>query len=103
MAANERHVPRRRGGAATAHGTRRVGLSPAYAHWLHGTVATLLARGVARGQIAPLDIDPAADLVLAPLAIDLYLHQRQRRGYSADRILATVRHILFDGLRAPRS
>jgi len=66
-----------------------------FAHRLHGTVATLLERGVARGEIAPLD--------LAPLAIDLYLHQRQRCGYSADRILATVRHILFDDLRALRS
>ena len=90
--------------ADAACGERRdMARTNPFAHWLHGTVATLLARGVARGEIAPLDIAPAADLVLAPLAIDLYLHQRQRRGYSADRILATVRHILFDGLRAPRA
>ncbi len=74
-----------------------------FAQWLHGTVATLIERGVARGEIAPLDIAPAADIVLAPLTIDLYLHLRRGRGYSPDRLLATVRQVVFAGLRAERT
>ena len=67
--------------------------------WLHATVSALLTRAVASGEIAPLDIAPAADIVLAPLAIDLYHHQRNERGYPAGRILAAMRRVIFDGLR----
>jgi len=67
--------------------------------WLHATVTTLLERAVATGEIPPLDIAPAADIVLAPVAIDHYLYQRQHHGYPAERILASARRVLFDGLR----
>jgi AcrR family transcriptional regulator len=67
--------------------------------WLHGTVAALLTRAVATGEIAPLDTDLAADTVLATLAPDLYLYQRQQRGYSSEAILAMLRRVIFSGLR----
>ena len=67
--------------------------------WLHATVSALLDRAVAGGEIPPLDIAPAADIILAPLAIDTYIAQRQGRGYPAERILAAIRRVIFDGLR----
>jgi AcrR family transcriptional regulator len=67
--------------------------------WMHGTATALLERAVASGEIPPLDIPPAADTFLAVVAIDHYLHQRHQRGYPAERILASMRRILFDGLR----
>lgn len=69
--------------------------------WLHGTVTALLERAVATGEIPSLDIAPAADIILAPVAIDHYLYQRQHHGYPAERILASARRVLFDGLRGP--
>jgi hypothetical protein len=39
-------------------------------------------------------------VVLAPLSIDLYLHQRHDLGYTPERISASLRQLLFDGLRA---
>lgn len=67
--------------------------------WLHGTITALLTRAIATGEIAPLDTALAADTVLATLAPDIYLYQRQQRGYSPDAILATLRRVIFSGLR----
>lgn len=101
----ERNAEFLAGAADAACGERRDAAhdNPFYG-WQRGTVATLLDRAVARGEIAPLDTAPAADVVLAPLAIDLYLHLRHGRGYAPERILAAVRRVVFDGLRGqPRS
>lgn len=86
--------------ADAACGERRAEAheNPVHA-WLHATVSALLDYAVKQGEIPPLDIPPAADIVLAPLAIDSYIAQRQGRGYPADRILATLRRVIFDGLR----
>lgn len=86
--------------ADAACGDRRAAAheNPVHA-WLHATVSALLERAVAGGEIPPLDIAPAADIVLAPLAVDVYLAQRHGRGYPADRILAAMRRVIFDGLR----
>jgi AcrR family transcriptional regulator len=73
--------------------------SPVYG-WLREQTTQLLERGVAQGEIGPIDIDCAVDYVLAPLAIDLYMYQRQR-GITPERIGATARQLLFDGLRRP--
>ncbi len=81
-------------------GERRGSLyeNPFYV-WLHGTVAMLLEQALATGEVAPLDVPLAADMVLAPLMIDLYVHHRRVGGYSPERILATVRRVVLDGLR----
>jgi|SoiMethySBSTD1v2_1073268.scaffolds.fasta_scaffold1567392_1 AcrR family transcriptional regulator len=81
-------------------GDRRCGVyrSPMYV-WLHGSVAALLRQAEAASEIAPLDIDYTADALLAPFNIDLYLFQREERGFSQDRIIASLRHLL-NALRA---
>jgi AcrR family transcriptional regulator len=71
--------------------------SPVYG-WLREQTTAILERGVARGEIAPIDIECCVDYVLAPLAIDLYTYQRGR-GMTPERIGAAVRQLLFDGLR----
>lgn len=77
---------------------RSVYGNPIYG-FLRQTVSALLRRAVAEGEIPPLDIPVAADAVLAPLGIDLYLHQRRDQGLAPDRILASARRIVFGGLR----
>ncbi len=73
--------------------------SPFY-QGLRGAVAALLHSAIERGETGPLDIGPIADAVLAPLTIDLYLHQRHTLGYPREQILAALRRMLFEGLRA---
>jgi AcrR family transcriptional regulator len=71
--------------------------SPVYG-WLREQATAILERGMARGEIAPIDVECCVDYVLAPLAIDLYTYQRGR-GMKPERIDAAVRQLLFDGLR----
>lgn len=73
--------------------------SPFYT-WLHGMTAQLLQQAIDHGEARSINISCVTDMLLAPLAIDLYLHQRKDRGYSADQILQSLRHLLLDGLRA---
>jgi AcrR family transcriptional regulator len=65
--------------------------SPMYV-WLHGSVATLLRQAETAGEIVPLDVDYTADALLAPFNVELYLFQREERGYTQERIIASVRH-----------
>lgn len=84
-----------------ASGARR---GSAFTHplyiWLWETTTDLLEEAVAQGEAVPLEIDCAADLVLAPLAIDSYLHLRHDRGCSPEQISATARRLLIEGLRS---
>jgi AcrR family transcriptional regulator len=99
---NEENAPLL-GAMADAAGARR-GLfyhSPMYG-WMRQTVAALLRRAMAEGEAPALDLDVLPDLVLAPLAIDLYGHLRRDRGLSPEQITAALRHLLFDGLRGGR-
>ena len=83
-------------------GEHRSGVyrSPFYG-WLRAAVAALLARAVERGE-APddLDVEVAADAILAPLAVDLYLFQRNELGISRERIVGALRALLLDGVRS---
>jgi len=56
---------------------------------------------VTRQELPALDITYTADALLSALAVDLYLFQRQERGFSPERILQGVRRIYVDGLNAP--
>ncbi|GAB4210273.1 MAG: hypothetical protein OHK0022_43040 [Roseiflexaceae bacterium] len=84
-----------------ACGSRRgeIYSSPFY-QGLRRAVETLLHSAEERGETGPLDIGPTTDAVLAPLAIDLYLHQRHTLGYPREQILAALHRMLFEGLRA---
>ena len=72
--------------------------SPFYA-WLHRVVAVLVEGAAAAGEIRAIDADCAADAILAPFDIDLYFFQRRQRGLTHAQIMATLRRLLFDGLR----
>lgn len=82
-------------------GGRRMEMyrSPFYG-WLRAVVAALLSRAVERGE-APedLDVEVLADVVLAPLNVDLYLFQRHELGMEPGRIVGALRGLLLDGLR----
>jgi len=67
---------------------------------MHETVETLLQRAVARGELPPLDTAYVADAILASLAIDLYIHQRTRQGYTPERIMGSIRQLYINGLCA---
>jgi len=64
----------------------------------HETVETLLQRAVARGELSPLDTAYVTDAILAALAIDLYIHQRTRLGFTPERIMRSIRQLYVDGL-----
>lgn len=68
--------------------------------WLRTAVVTLLARAVNREEArADLDVEVAADVVLAPLAVDLYLFQRRELGMEPERIVGALCGVFLDGLR----
>ncbi|MEZ4642919.1 MAG: TetR/AcrR family transcriptional regulator [Chloroflexota bacterium] len=63
--------------------------------WQYMTVNGLLQRAAAAGEIVPdLDIAYVADALLAPLKIDIFRFQRERRGFSLERISAGLRSIV---------
>lgn len=82
-----------------AGGVRRSAMyrNPFY-RWLRMTVATLLQRGVDRGELPTLDVEYLSDAILAPLNIDLYLFQRHELGMSPERIASSLRDLLLNGL-----
>lgn len=86
-----------------AGGGRRpeVYRNPFY-RWLKETVVTLLERAIGEGEISPLDVEYAADAILAPLNIDLYLFQRHELGMNPERITTALSRLVLDGLRGDR-
>lgn len=84
-----------------AGGERRHAMyrSPFYG-WLRETAVTLLGRAVEEGEVRPLDVEYAADALLAPLNIDLYLFQRHELSMDPGRITAALRGLLLHGLRS---
>lgn len=75
--------------------------SPFYL-WLQQVVILLLHRANERQEIGILDIEYVADLVLLPLSIDFYLYQRQRPGFTPERIAAGLQQFLAHGLSTSR-
>lgn len=98
---NEENAPLLAVMGDAAFGPRRTSLyeGPLYG-WLRAAVAEALRRGAERDELAPLDAEGAADAILAPLAIDLYLYQRQICGFTPKRIEMALRRVLLDGLFA---
>ncbi len=88
-----------------AGGERRMEMyrNPFYG-WLRATVIVLLEQAIAEREAAPdLDVEYAADFVLAPLNIDLYLFQRHELGMDPVRITSVLRGLLLYGLQARRA
>lgn len=72
---------------------------PTY-RWQHDTIAALLGRAVESREAAPLDVCATADFLLAPCKVEVYLIQRDYRGFSTERIIAGLRRLVA-GLRVP--
>jgi AcrR family transcriptional regulator len=87
---------------ASCGGRRDLQYRNPLVQWLHRTIASLLEEAVARQDLPGLDVTYTADALLSALAVDLYLFQRQERGFSPERILQGVRRIYVDGLTTLR-
>ena len=103
---NEENAPLLGAIRDAAGGGRRTEMykSPFYG-WLRATVRALLVRAVDRGEAPPcLDVECAADFLLAALNVDLYLFQRRELGMERERITCALRALLLGGLsnRTPR-
>ncbi len=102
VAFNEENAPLLGAVRDAAGGERRMEMyrNPFY-RWLRETVIVLLRRAVAEGDAAPnLNVEYAADFVLAPLNIDLYLFQRHELGMEPARIISVLRGLLLNGLQS---
>jgi AcrR family transcriptional regulator len=86
---------------ASCGGRRDLQYRNPLVQWLHRTFSGLLEEAVARQELSELDITYTADALLSALAVDLYLFQRQERGFTPERILQGVRRIYVDGLNTP--
>jgi AcrR family transcriptional regulator len=83
-----------------AGGERRMEVyqNPFYG-WLRATVIALLRQAEKGGEIrSALDLECAADFLLAALNIELYLYQRRELGMGRGRIVAALDSVL-DGMR----
>lgn len=69
--------------------------------YLRATVAGLLGRAMEEEARRDLDVGVLTDSLLAPLDIDLWLYQRQRRGLEPERIVKALRELYSRGLREP--
>ncbi|MDQ2902420.1 MAG: TetR/AcrR family transcriptional regulator [Ktedonobacteraceae bacterium] len=104
LAFNEHNAPLLAAITDSACGQRRTQPyhSPFYL-WLRQVVMLLLQQAVTRAEIPSLDIEYAADVVLTPLAIDLYLYQRYELGFTQERIAEGLQRFLLHGLYAEHS
>ncbi|MHB8577281.1 MAG: TetR/AcrR family transcriptional regulator [Dehalococcoidia bacterium] len=71
--------------------------------WQRDTIAVLLERSVAQGEIGSVDVEATADIIQAACDPDLYLYQRQRRGYSRERIVVNLVRLLTGPSRGTSS
>lgn len=68
--------------------------------WMYDRLTPLLEEALANGELAPLDVAFTADALLAAITPHLHHYQRHELGYSCERIIAGMRHIFIEGLRA---
>ncbi len=70
-------------------------------HWMHDLLAGLLVDAVAQGEIASLDTDYTADMMLVAMN-PLHLRFLQAEcGYTLERIVEGLRHIFITGIHTP--
>ncbi|MDQ6660717.1 MAG: TetR/AcrR family transcriptional regulator [Chloroflexota bacterium] len=100
---NEANAPLLGAAVDGACGNRRTSpYQSSFYLWLRQIVMALLQHAIVREEIPHRDIEYTADLVLAPLAIDFYLYQRQELGFTQERIASGLQQFLFHGLNATR-
>jgi AcrR family transcriptional regulator len=66
---------------------------------LHRLFASILERACKQGEAPDIDVTQTANILLAALAPEQYLHHRDHLGYSKERYLSGIRRIFIDGLR----
>jgi len=62
-------------------------------------VRQLVTEAIANGELPELDVEYTAEVLLAPLAIDLYLFQRHELGFCMERIRQSLHTLVFTGLQ----
>ncbi len=67
--------------------------------WLRETIGVLLQQAEQRNEAANLDIPYLVDAILAPLAADLFMYQREEQGFELERISRGLRQLVLDGCR----
>ena len=65
--------------------------------WLRDTVGLLLQRAERNGETHDLDIPYLVDAILAPLAADLFMYQREVLGFELERISSGLRRLVLEG------
>ena len=68
--------------------------------WLRDTIGILLLQAEQQGETSDLDIPYLVDAILAPLAADLFIYQREVLGLELVRISRGLRRLVLVGCRA---
>ena len=68
--------------------------------WLRNTIGVLLQQAQQQGEASDLDIPYLVDAILAPLAADLFMYQREVLGFELERISRGLRQLVLNGCRA---
>jgi AcrR family transcriptional regulator len=67
--------------------------------WLRDTIGVLLQQAQQQGEASDLDIPYLVDAILAPMAADLFIYQREALGFDLDRISRGLRRLVMEGCR----
>lgn len=67
--------------------------------WLRETIRVLLQQAEQQGESTDLDIPYLVDAILAPLAADLFIYQREVLGFDLARISQGWRRLVLQGCR----
>ena len=67
--------------------------------WLRDTIGILLGQAEQNGEAEKLDIPYLVDAILAPLAADLFIYQREVLGFELARISRGLRRLVLEGCR----
>jgi AcrR family transcriptional regulator len=65
--------------------------------WLRESIAVLLQQAEEQGEASNLDIPYLVDAILAPLAADLFMYQREVLGFELERISRGWRRLVLTG------
>lgn len=68
--------------------------------WTHAQIVGLLGEAIAQSEAPSLDTAFTADAILAAMSPALLSYQRRECGYSVERVIAGIRRLFVDGLRA---